>query len=473
MLAKSWAGPDSRKEGSEYQSSGASKAVRGYPRPWLSGSKSTEKSIGDKDNMRTRAKTDQHDDQQTFTCEKKKTKKTKNKVRTVRSRKQNARQAAEKHWRQVQALPLNKRPTREDEHGFNKADELQDEGTKLLESACNIVEHDCDIIAVTETWLPCEDLLAKQIIGDVCPEGYKMIIYLVALVIVGVTSSPHLGCPKGQSYAQQCMVPPCDIARSHGVTFHAYADDCQLYITFSRENVSMTKYKMETLLAEIKQWISTNMLKLNDSKTEIMAVGGPRRNLIELQSLTVGNEEVDVTKVITGKLSVKKSEVGGIYSASEADDDFESASQVGSRTGLNRPPVWPSGFDSESDSSPRKGSHMWQSPSRTPVKGKHMFRGGSFSDDHRDSSRPPTASSSRSDLVYSESQQNAWKFDGYSSENDTEANYDGVASPEFGGSRPWQRTQLESGSETDWDPRPGRPTQGFNRYYSGEESDSA
>lgn len=38
----------------------------------------------------------------------------------------------------------------------------------------HIVEHDCDIIAVTETWLPCEDLLANQIIGDVCPEGYKM-----------------------------------------------------------------------------------------------------------------------------------------------------------------------------------------------------------------------------------------------------------------------------------------------------------
>ena len=57
MLAKSWAGPDSCKEGSEYQSSGASKAGRGYPRPWLSGSKSSEKSIGDKDNMRPQAKT--------------------------------------------------------------------------------------------------------------------------------------------------------------------------------------------------------------------------------------------------------------------------------------------------------------------------------------------------------------------------------------------------------------------------------
>ena len=94
------------------------------------------------------------------------------------------------------------------------------------------------------------------------------------------------------------LVPLSDIARIHGITFHAYADDCQLYIAFSRENVSMTKYNMETLHAEIKQWMSANILMLNDSKTEIMAVDGPRRNLIELQPLTVGNEEVDVTKCV-------------------------------------------------------------------------------------------------------------------------------------------------------------------------------
>ena len=47
-----------------------------------------------------------------------------------------------------------------------------------------------------------------------------------------------------------------------------------------------------------------------------------------------------------------------------------------------------------------------------------FFRGGSFTDDRPDSSRPQTASSSRSDLVYSGRQQKSWKFDGYSSDND-------------------------------------------------------
>ena len=38
--------------------------------------------------------------------------------------------------------------------------------------------------------------------------------------------------------------------------------------------------------------MSSNMLKLNDDKTEILTVQGPRRHPVDLQSLTVGDEEI-------------------------------------------------------------------------------------------------------------------------------------------------------------------------------------
>ena len=55
-----------------------------------------------------------------------------------------------------------------------------------------------------------------------------------------------------------------------------------------------------------------------------------------------------------------------------------------------------------------------------------FFRGGSFTNERPDSSRPPSASSSRSDLVYSGRQQKSWNFDGYSSDNDVMQHFSSV-----------------------------------------------
>ncbi len=37
-----------------------------------------------------------------------------------------------------------------------------------------VVDQDCDITAITETWLSEEEARSKQNIKDMCPNGYKM-----------------------------------------------------------------------------------------------------------------------------------------------------------------------------------------------------------------------------------------------------------------------------------------------------------
>ena len=37
-----------------------------------------------------------------------------------------------------------------------------------------VVEKDCDITAITETWLPEDELIASHRVKDLCPKGYKM-----------------------------------------------------------------------------------------------------------------------------------------------------------------------------------------------------------------------------------------------------------------------------------------------------------
>ena len=55
--------------------------------------------------------------------------------------------------------------------------------------------------------------------------------------------------------------------------FHLYADDTQLYISFSTNNdVELTNSisKIEECLSDIDKWMSINRLKLNKDKTELL-----------------------------------------------------------------------------------------------------------------------------------------------------------------------------------------------------------
>lgn len=440
-LAKSWAGPDSRSEGAKYRPSSASKAGRDYPRPWLSGSKPAGKNVGDKDNMRPQAKTAH--------------------TQSINERPQ---------WNHKTSVPS---------HDFDEWFNMQHRHTRTADD--HLQEYQG-----SSSW-------GRN--GDKEVPAERTVIYNRR----GSSAGPV-------NYADGNLEDELYMGRD----MNAREDkEIESSSVISQESIRSRKQKARHAAEEHRRQLQALLLNrsptngdvngvsygddLHDDGTELL------ENVDELESEGVSNlnrrgaklsksikqgsttsESIRVSicarcaKIITGQSSDQKSEVGSVYSASEVDENFESVSQVGSTTGLSRPPVWPSGFDSETDSSPPRGQHMWQSQSKSRVKGKHMFRGGSFTDDYRESSRPPTASSSRSDLVYSRKPQSTWKFDGYSSDNDTEDNYGRVGSPELGASRPWGRAQLESGSETDWDPKQGLSSSGprFGRFASGEESDS-
>ena len=71
------------------------------------------------------------------------------------------------------------------------------------------------------------------------------------------------------------MTPLASILKLHGMTYHLYADDTQLFQEFSlSDNTSpeIAIRKMERCVFSIRQWMKTNMLKLNDDKTEILII---------------------------------------------------------------------------------------------------------------------------------------------------------------------------------------------------------
>ena len=101
----------------------------------------------------------------------------------------------------------------------------------------------------------------------------------VQRVIIGDTISEckelNFEVPQGSVLGLKiyCMYtkPISDIIGGHGLSYHSYADDTQLYIAIEHSaNLHSELLRMERCVADIRNWMRHNMLKLNDDKTELI-----------------------------------------------------------------------------------------------------------------------------------------------------------------------------------------------------------
>ena len=92
------------------------------------------------------------------------------------------------------------------------------------------------------------------------------------------------------------------IIRRFGIKFHIYADDIQLYIPFDPKIASASRIaltKLTSCINEIYKWMTKNMLKLNNSKTEFF-VAASTHNMKILQdvSLKIGDITIKPSSAI-------------------------------------------------------------------------------------------------------------------------------------------------------------------------------
>jgi hypothetical protein len=78
----------------------------------------------------------------------------------------------------------------------------------------------------------------------------------------------------------------------HGVRYHYYADDTQLFLIFPPSESASSITRMQDCIQDVRVWMEQNFLKLNDSKTEFLVISSHHNTsaLKHVNSIRIGNE---------------------------------------------------------------------------------------------------------------------------------------------------------------------------------------
>ena len=105
--------------------------------------------------------------------------------------------------------------------------------------------------------------------------------------------------PQGSVVGPFCFPlytsPLFTIANKHKCQMHMYADDTQLYMSCKVVESEAAVLHMEDCVAEVKQWMKENFLKLNDSKTQVVLLSKHSRSkdVTHIRTINIGNSSVN------------------------------------------------------------------------------------------------------------------------------------------------------------------------------------
>ena len=93
------------------------------------------------------------------------------------------------------------------------------------------------------------------------------------------------------------ILPLGNICCKHNICFHLYADDQQVDLSFDSSiqgDEELCVKSLEACIHDIQIWMKTNLLKLNDSKTEVILIGTNQKQSKVSDDITIriGNDDI-------------------------------------------------------------------------------------------------------------------------------------------------------------------------------------
>ena len=78
-----------------------------------------------------------------------------------------------------------------------------------------------------------------------------------------------------------------EVFSKHGIRYHVYADDTQLYVDFPRNYAASAADRISRCVIDVEVWLASRYLLLNEMKTEVILFSAPNNRVLQRPPLPI------------------------------------------------------------------------------------------------------------------------------------------------------------------------------------------